>query len=156
MKKIILTVLVVTTLFACKTNSETKKDFDLVNAKKEIETANTVLSEAIEKGDTVAIGNAYTTDAKLMYADAPAVLGRANIQKDWSGTINSGGNKLKMTTLEVWGDENILTEEGVYDFKSKEDKPIAVGKYLVIWKKEDGKWKLYRDMANSDVSRAKI
>lgn len=150
MKKIILSALVATTLFACKETATPKPEFDLANAKKEIEAANNDLSAAIAKGDTVAIGNAYTIDAKVLYPEAAAVIGRANIQKAWAGTLNDGGKNLKMTTLEVWGDENIITEEGVYDFKNKEDKPIAVGKYIVVWKKEDGKWKLYRDMANSD------
>ena len=150
MKKIILSALVATTLFACKETATPKPEFDLANAKKEIEAANNDLSAAIAKGDTVAIGNAYTIAAKVLYPEAAAVIGRTNIQKAWAGTLNSGGKKLKMKTLEVWGDENIITEEGVYDFTNKEDKPIAIGKYLVVWKKEDGKWKLHRDMANSD------
>jgi ketosteroid isomerase-like protein len=25
------------------------------------------------------------------------------------------------------------------------------GKYIVVWKKEDGKWKLHRDLSNSDL-----
>lgn len=151
MKKILLTIVVVTTLFACKNTSETKTNFDLATAKKEIEAANTNLSDALAKGDSIAVGNAYTLDAKLLYADAPAVEGRAKIQSQWAKSITIGANHLKISTLEVWGDEKAITEEGIYEFKSKDDKPIAVGKYIVIWKKEDGKWKLHRDMANSDV-----
>jgi ketosteroid isomerase-like protein len=151
MKKILLTTVVVTALFACKNTSENKANFDLATAKKEIEVANTNLSVALAKGDSIAVGNAYTFDAKLLYADAPAVEGREKIQSQWAKSITIGANHLKITTLEVWGDENAITEEGIYEFKSKEDKSIAVGKYIVVWKKEDGKWKLHRDMANSDV-----
>ena len=25
------------------------------------------------------------------------------------------------------------------------------GKYIVIWKKEDGKWKIHRDLSNTDL-----
>lgn len=154
MKKLFLTAIVITSLFACKQNTETKSEFDLVNAKKEIEAANNDLSAALAKGDSIAVGNAYTIDAKILYADAPVVVGRAKIQTQWAKSINNGANHLKITTLEVWGDENAITEEGIYEFKSKENKSIAVGKYIVIWKKEGGKWKLHRDMANSDMPSA--
>jgi ketosteroid isomerase-like protein len=52
------------------------------------------------------------------------------------------------------GDENFVTEEGLFEIKTKEDAPIDKGKYLVLWKKEDGKWKLHRDISNSDLPAA--
>jgi len=155
MKKIILTVLIATSLFACKNSSKTKTDFDLATAKKEIEATNNALTAALAKGDSVAVGNYYTIDAKFMDNGAPAFVGRAKIQSLWAGFIKEGANKLKLTTLEVWGNENVITEEGTYDFKSNEDKPIAVGKYIAVWKKEDGKWKLHRDIPNTDIPVAK-
>ena len=155
MKKILLSALIATTLFACKETATPKPEFDLANAKKEIEAANENLTNALAKGDSVTVGNFYTTDAKFLDANAPAVVGRAKIQTLWAGYIKMGATKLKLTTLEVWGNENLITEEGTYDFKSKEDKPIGVGKYLVVWKKEDGKWKLHRDMPNSDLQLSK-
>lgn len=69
MKKIILSALVATTLFACKETATPKPEFDLANAKKEIEAANNDLSNAIAKGDTVAVGNTYTIDAKVLYPE---------------------------------------------------------------------------------------
>jgi ketosteroid isomerase-like protein len=155
MTKILLGLLVATTLFSCKETATPKPEFDLANAKKEIEAANETLTNAIAKGDTVAVGNSYTMDAKFLESNIPAVVGRAKIQNLWAGYINMGATKLKLTTLEVWGNENLITEEGTYDYKSKEDKPLGIGKYMVIWKKEDGKWKLHRDMANSDLPISK-
>ena len=32
----------------------------------------------------------------------------------------------------------------------KSGKEIDKGKYIVLWKMEDGKWKLHRDIFNSD------
>jgi ketosteroid isomerase-like protein len=155
MKKIILSALVASTLFACKETTVTKPEFDLVNAKKEIQIANETLTNALAKGDSVTVGNFYTTDAKFLDSNMPAVVGRAKIQNLWAGYINMGATKLKLTTLEVWGNENIITEEGTYDFKSNTDKPMGIGKYLAVWKKEDGKWKLHRDMPNSDLPLSK-
>jgi ketosteroid isomerase-like protein len=53
--------------------------------------------------------------------------------------------------MEVWGDENFLTEEGVYVFKTKSGESFGNGKYLIVWKKENGKWKVHREMNNSDL-----
>jgi len=155
MKKILLSAIVATTLFACNDTATTKPEFDLANAKKEIEIANVTFTNALAKGDSVAVGNSYTLDAKFLDSNIPAIEGRAKIQSFWAGYINMGATKLKLTTLEVWGNENLITEEGVYDFKSNADKPIGVGKYMVVWKKENGKWKLHRDMANSDLPLSK-
>jgi ketosteroid isomerase-like protein len=46
------------------------------------------------------------------------------------------------------------TEEGVYEIKTKDGKQLDKGKYIVLWKKEDGKWKLHRDISNSDLPLA--
>jgi ketosteroid isomerase-like protein len=37
----------------------------------------------------------------------------------------------------------------------KDGKQIDKGKYIVLWKKEDGKWKLFRDCYNSDLPAVK-
>lgn len=33
----------------------------------------------------------------------------------------------------------------------KDGKQLDKGKYIVLWKKEEGKWKLFRDCYNSDL-----
>ena len=47
-----------------------------------------------------------------------------------------------------------ITEEGLFEIKTKDDVQIDKGKYIVLWKKEDGKWKLHRDLSNSDLPLA--
>lgn len=151
MKKLFLTAIVITSLFACKQNTETRSEFDLVNAKKEIEATNQNLKELLAKGDSIGFANSYTADAKFMESNQPSIVGKSKIQSFWTKLINGGATNISLTTLEVWGDENYITEEGLYDFKSKDGAALGNGKYIVLWKKEDGKWKLHRDMANSDM-----
>lgn len=45
----------------------------------------------------------------------------------------------------------MLAEEGEFTFMDKNDKFLDKGKYIVLWKKEDGEWKLFRDCYNSDM-----
>jgi len=152
MKKLLFSALIASSLFACK--SETKPAFDLANAKKEIEAANVNLTDLITKGDSVGAANAYTKDGKFMPANMPAAEGTSNLASFWGAFIRSVGGVITLTTTEVWGDENLITEEGLFEIKSKEGAQLDKGKYLVLWKKEDGKWKLHRDIGTTDLPLA--
>jgi ketosteroid isomerase-like protein len=45
----------------------------------------------------------------------------------------------------------MLAEEGEYTFMNNDNKELDRGKYIVLWKKENGEWKLFRDCYNSDL-----
>jgi hypothetical protein len=152
MKKLLLSALIASCLFACK--SETKPAFDLDNAKKEIESANLQVAEFMSKGDSAGMASAYSTDGSVMLNNMPSVKGKDNLTSTWGSFIRAGVAKIKLTTLEVWGDENFVTEEGLFEINTKEGTQIDKGKYIVLWKKEDGKWKLHRDISNSDLPLA--
>jgi ketosteroid isomerase-like protein len=106
------------------------------------------------KGDSVAMAAAYSTDGSVMLDNMPSVKGKDQLATVWGGYFRAGLSKIDLTTLEVWGDENYITEEGVFEIKTKDDVQIDKGKYIVLWKKEDGKWKLHRDLSNSDLPLA--
>ncbi len=152
MKKLLLSAVIASSLFACK--SETKPAFDLANAKKEIEAANVILTDLITKGDSVGAANAYTKDGKFMPANMPSVEGTSSLTSFWGGFINGVGGVITLTTTEVWGNNEVITEEGVFEIKSKEGAQLDKGKYIVLWKKEDGKWKLHRDIGTTDLPLA--
>ena len=154
MKNLFFTILIASLLFACKSNTETKPAFDLANAKKEIEAANKELMNVIAKGDSIGTAAAYSPDGAVMFNNMPSVNGTENLIKVWSSFINAGIRNIELTTTEVWGDENYITEEGTFIIKSNEGAQLDKGKYLVLWKKVDGKWKLHRDISNSDLPAA--
>jgi len=149
MKKLLLCFLVSASFIAC-TNQETKSIFDLNNAKKEIEAANKEISDLLLKGDTVGVANIYSQNGKLMVNNMPSIEEKEKIASFFSGLTKMGAG-ISLTTLEVWGDENYITEEGLLEIKLKDGKIADKGKYIVVWKKEDGKWKLHRDLSNSDL-----
>ncbi len=124
--------------------------FDLATAKAEIEAANQEFMALFAAGDSVGLANYYTVDAKLMNAGAPAVSGRKNIQSAMSGIIQSGITKADLRLNEVWGTGDLLVEEGELSLFAG-DAEVAQEKYIVVWKKEDGKWKLFRDIFNSNL-----
>ena len=148
MKKVLFSALIASSLIACQTT--TKPAFDLASAKQEIEAADKELINFILSGDSVGAANAYSKQGTLMADNMPSLLGVEKISAFWGGFSKIAGG-LTLTTLEVWGDENFITEEGVFEVKGKDGNQLDKGKYLVLWKKEDGKWKLHRDLSNSDL-----
>lgn len=64
--------------------------------------------------------------------------------------IEIGG--IEITIKELSGDENLLTDIGEFVFISKSGAKFLKGKYIEVWKNENGKWKVHREMTNSDES----
>ena len=160
MKRIISSIAIFTSLImvACggdagsdASGKDANSSFDLAAAKTEIEAANAEFEALIAKGDSAGVANLYTSDAKLMGGNMPVVSGRASIQGAFNGMISMGIAGVNLTTIEVWGTEALVSEEGTYGLSDKSGNEIDKGKYIVLWKKEDGKWKLFRDCFNSDI-----
>ena len=136
----------------CRCSSLQKETaFDLDNAKKEIDEANRDFVNLFNRGDSVGLANMFTIDGKSMEPNEPAYIGRSQIQTHYSIVMKAGANKLGLLTTGLWGDENLLAEEGEFTFMDKDEKLLDKGKYIVLWKKEDDKWKLFRDCYNSDM-----
>lgn len=131
------------------TVTETVVEFDLTQAKAEIEEANKNFMALLAAGDSVGLANSYTADARFMSAGAPSVVGRANIQTAMSNIVQSGITRADLRLENVYGTEDLIAEEGELTLFVGND-AVAVEKYIVLWKKEDGKWKLFRDIFNSN------
>ena len=129
--------------------SPAPQPFDAAAAQKEIEALNQVFSDLLSKSDSVGLSEMYTVDAKTLSPNAPAEVGRDKIRSGFGYMIKGGLNKLTLKTNGVWGNSEYVTEEGELTLASADGQVIDNGKYLVLWKKEDGKWKILRDIFNS-------
>ena len=124
-----------------------KKKEDIAGA---IKAANKALGATFKAGDAKAAAALYTKTAKLLPANAPLHKGHAAIARFWQGAMDMGirGISLRTTDLEVHG--TTVNELGAYTLKDIKGKKIDNGKYVVIWKKERGTWKLHWDIFNSN------
>lgn len=137
-----------------KPNATVEKEtgaFNIDSVRKEIDKANLEFVNLFNKSDSVGLANMFTTDGKSMEPNEPAFIGRSAIQTHYSIVMNAGANKLGLLTTGLWGDQKMLAEEGEFSFIDKNGKQIDKGKYIVLWKIEEGKWKLFRDCYNSDL-----
>lgn len=154
--QIVVTLFFIFSITSCNKKAEETKEtvveptFNLATAKGEIVDANKEFSVLFAANDSIGLSKLYTQDAKFMNNGAPAVTGRKNIQSAISGIMDSGVTNINLTTIDVWGMENLITEEGEISL-FVEDAEVYKGKYIVLWKKVDGKWKLFRDIFNSNL-----
>ena len=156
MKKVLLATMLGVSLFACKNATETKPAFNLEGAKIEIAEMNRQFEDAVGKSDSVAMVNLYADDAKWMNPNAPSVIGKQALTRELSKLLNAGIGSAKLNTTDVWGDENYVTEEGTYILNAKDGSQMDIGKYLVLWKRVDGKLMFFRDMFSSDLPPAAV
>lgn len=133
-----------------KDKEQSVPEFNLTTVKAEIEEANKNFMALVASGDSIGLANAYTKDAKFMSAGAPSVVGRTDIQTAMSNIVKSGITKADLRLENVYGTEDLIVEEGELTLFVG-DAAVAEEKYIVVWKKEDGKWKLFRDIFNSNL-----
>lgn len=133
--------------------TSTEKTFDLAAAHKQIDDGNQALSDLLKKGDSTGFANMYCADAKVMGPEGPAIVGRDAIKSAIGGMYRSGLTGLSLKPVDIWGSEALIGEEGTYVFSLSDGKEIDHGKYIVLWKMEDGKWKLFRDIWNTDIPK---
>ena len=145
-----------TLLFSCndkgtnKDNTAGKDTFDMKSVRASIDSSNKAMGEAIAKGDSTAVAAFYTSDAKVLPANMESITSTDGIRSLWGGFIGFG-YRLQLDAVDTWGNSDGVVEEGKYLLKDTTGKELDKGKYLVYWKQEGGKWKMFRDIWNSDV-----
>ncbi len=155
MKKLCVLFLSAMIILACNQPTATKEatgSFNLDSVKVAIAANNKTFSEAIEKNDSALFISNYTTDGCVMpNGGAPKMCGAEGLSKFFGMAKQMGINSVKLTTTEVLGGKELVSEEGLYEILDKAGNAIDKGKFIVTWKEEKGSWKKYRDIWNSDM-----
>jgi uncharacterized protein (TIGR02246 family) len=116
--------------------------------KPEIEAVNAKWTEFFNKGDFDGIAALYTEDATAFPPGSAMVKGRAAIGAMWKNIANQVSDP-KVTTLDVKAlGPSAAREIGTFSLKSKATTQELTGKYVVVWEKIGGEWKLAADIWN--------
>jgi uncharacterized protein (TIGR02246 family) len=118
--------------------------------KADIQKANARWIELFNKGDFTGIGALYTKDAVALPPDSSLVKGRDAISTMWKDVADKVSEPVLTTTDVKRLSPKAAREIGTFKLKTKGQNPQDLsGKYVVIWEKEQGSWKLSTDIWNS-------
>ena len=106
---------------------------------------------AYNQGDAAGLAALYTENGQLLPTSSDFITGRPAIQKFWQARMNPGVISVKLESVEIEAHEDAVIEVGVYSVQRQENKVLDRGKYIAIWKLENGQWKLHRDIMNSSL-----
>lgn len=128
--------------------------FDVNAMKKTIEEKNNEFAKAFVTGDSASLVNAYTEDGKIFPPNSDAVIGRPAIAGLISQYLKFGIKKFHDETTALYGNEDNLIEEGNYFMGDDKGNTIDKGKYIDVWRKVNGDWKIYSNMFNTSMPAA--
>jgi uncharacterized protein (TIGR02246 family) len=147
--------LILTVLMGACTSQPKAPTVDTGAATAAVDSLNQAFTAAVAARDTNAVANFYAPDAQVLAPGMPRADGRDSIRTFWAGLLRTPGLDLKITsshpTVTQAGD--MIIDVGSYAMNATDakGKPIEdVGKYVTIFKKVDGEWKIIVDMVNSD------
>lgn len=128
--------------------------FDLAGARKVIEENNARFTKAHVIGDGKLIDSMFTKDAKSLPPESEPVVGVAAISKLTAQYLAGGVSEFTEVTTDFYGNENLLIDQGDYVMVYGKEKTREKGKYVNVWKKEDGVWKIYTNIWNTNSPAA--
>ncbi len=108
-------------------------------------------SQSVMNADTLAIGLAYTEDAKIFPSNLQIISGRDAIISYWKQPEGSRIKYHKIDPLEIKITGNEAYDYGYYQgiTVNAQGKEIGwKGKYVIIWRKIEGRWLIYLDIWN--------
>lgn len=103
------------------------------------------------QGDAAGVAALYLVDGQLLPAYSPAINGRAAIQAFWQGCVDMGIGAMLRTTNAIDCLTDTVNEVGIYRFLDRQGQVLDVGKYVTIWKLQQGVWQVRCDIWTSDL-----
>lgn len=122
--------------------------------KAEIKKVNRLFEIAMSEANADGLAAVYTQDGQALPPNAPTISGVENIKNFWQGAIDMGVTSVKLESVELDVVADTAIEIGAFELKAADGGVIDQGKYIVVWKKEDGKYKWHRDIWNSSNTAA--
>jgi uncharacterized protein (TIGR02246 family) len=113
-----------------------------------IETATRQLTDAFGRQDAAGCASLYTAHGAMLPPNADIARGRQAIQAVWQGIFDAGLTAFRVESLEVESAGDLAYEMGHYTLYAG-DNDVDKGKYVLIWKREAGQWRIHRDIVNS-------
>jgi uncharacterized protein (TIGR02246 family) len=122
------------------------------SARAPIERAGKAFVDAFGRGDTATIAAMYAEDAIAFPPESDMLKGRAAIGRFWENAREMGIKSLEFEVVDVTSSGNLAVETGIATLHIQGAGSVQTAvrvKYVVVWKKQGGVWRLYRDIWNN-------
>jgi ketosteroid isomerase-like protein len=137
-------------LVSCNQHKHEETKFDIEPVKAHIIEMNKSYSDRFSSNDTSYYNSRYCKDAEVYSPGLTAIKGRDSIRAFFYNNGNNTEAKIELPTGNIYGNAELVVEEGIYNFPDGKGGSVDKGKFIALWKQEEGKWKLYREIWNSD------
>jgi uncharacterized protein (TIGR02246 family) len=121
------------------------------NVTEEISEANNAFIDAFNAHDAQTLASVYTSDGILLPPNSEKVEGTDALEEFWESIFELGVDHGSLETVYAEGRGDSAYEEGTFILYTADNELLDRGKYIVIWKKVDGTWKLHLDIWNSSM-----
>jgi len=152
-KNVFACLLFIISIVSCSSNGNLSNVSG--EAKKAIAASNAIYFQSFVKNDSSIFINCYAEDACIMAPFAPQTCGKENAAKFFKAAYdNYGLRNGKFITTAVYGSgTDYVTEEGLWQSINEKGEIFDDGKFLVLWKKTNQGWKMFRDSFSSNHTR---
>jgi uncharacterized protein (TIGR02246 family) len=100
---------------------------------------------AVRRKDAHAISLLYTADGMVVSQASPSVRGRQALEELNQYYFDFGVAAIEVHTQEMYPVGDMLCELGTAEAFTGSGKVLSANRYMTLWKKEDGKWRVHRD-----------
>ena len=111
--------------------------------------------KAAERRDLDEMMSIYAADAEELLPDAPVLIGRAAIRNFYAALLARFPrfhHRFAPERITVAASGDLAVARGTYQFTPDTAQPDRVfhGKYVGVWRRQDGDWRLQYNIANGD------
>jgi len=124
---------------------------DSASVKKDIAWVDSLYAKAFAQQDTSLFLKCYAADGAIMPPGRPVLSGKPMMLAFFNFACKSGVRNIVFSRKGLYGlTDDYVTEQGQFEIFDDQQKSIAKGKFLTIWKKTPQGWKMFRDMMSGD------
>lgn len=113
--------------------------------------ANDKFMAVFKTGDAAALANLFTENGQILPPNGDFITGRKAIADIWQSIFDMGVKEIKLDIVELDEQSDTAIEISNFTLYNESGAEVNKGKYIVIWKLQDGQWKMHRDIFNSSM-----
>jgi ketosteroid isomerase-like protein len=118
-----------------------------------IEQKNAQFTQAHVAGDVATIDAMFTRDATSFPPGAEPAVGPEALHALTVNFLKVGITTFTERTTTLYGNSELLIDQGEYEITYGPRNTVERGKYVNVWKQEDGAWKIQTNIWNESPAR---